>query len=465
MIKNIKNNLIPILYYLGIIALFALFILDLNLLIFIINIIILLNVLFVVSYCLYNLLKNYIFRKIFAIFVLFCTSLFVNWLIIHILIDGLNFNYILWNDFYLEGIKQEFVKLKIYIFSIKDIFTIKREYVINFFGNYITNIYILCIYYITLRLILFFFLISNVFIKIFKLLKYLYNLTYYYIFSSYFFHIFILKKIISLFITILLIMFSNKIYLENFVSYIFNLNPLIFIISVIILLGVFVVSYYLYNLLKNNIFWKIFKIFMILFIVLILGLFIIFNIDLFILNNTTCTLSPRLLNPIIQNPNSENTQENLEYLQEKLVAERKDYNIKKKSFDAKVNRLSDYFNNAISHIEFSRTNVIVYFKSSDNSPSLNTWMNTMSNREKEVQEQVNSLIKKVNEIEALDAKIYSLTQTDFENREYQSLIFHLSEYRGSRWYLVERTNKILNGVNDNDLKNIDLSNLFFKKNG
>jgi len=465
MIKNIKNNLIPILYYLGIIALFALFILDLNLLIFIINIIILLNVLFVVSYCLYNLLKNYIFRKIFAIFVLFCTSLFVNWLIIHILIDGLNFNYILWNDFYLEGIKQEFVKLKIYIFSIKDIFTIKREYVINFFGNYITNIYILCIYYITLRLILFFFLISNVFIKIFKLLKYLYNLTYYYIFSSYFFHIFILKKIISLFITILLIMFSNKIYLENFVSYIFNLNPLIFIISVIILLGVFVVSYYLYNLLKNNIFWKIFKIFMILFIVLILGLFIIFNIDLFILNNTTCTLSPRLLNPIIQNPNSENTQENLEYLQEKLVAERKDYNIKKKSFDAKVNRLSDYFNNAISHIEFSRTNVIVYFKSSDNSPSLNTWMNTMSNREKEVQEQVNSLIKKVNEIEALDAKIYSLTQTNFENREYQSLIFHLSEYRGSRWYLVERTNKILNGVNDNDLKNIDLSNLFFKKNG
>jgi hypothetical protein len=105
---------------------------------------------------------------------------------------------------------------------------------------------------------------------------------------------------------------------------------------------------------------------------LILGLFIIFNIDLFILNNTTCTLSPRLLNPIIQNPNSENIQENLEYLQEKLVAERKDYNNKKKLFDAKVNRLSDYFNNAISHIEFQRSNVIVYFKSSDNSPSLNT---------------------------------------------------------------------------------------------
>ena len=115
-----------------------------------------------------------------------------------------------------------------------------------------------------------------------------------------------------------------------------------------------------------------FKIFMILFIVLILGLFIIFNIDLFILNNTICTLSPRLLNPIIQNPNSENIQENLEYLQEKLVAERKDYNIQKNSFDANVNRLSDYFNNNILHIEFSRTNVIVQFKSSDNSPSINT---------------------------------------------------------------------------------------------
>jgi esterase/lipase len=105
---------------------------------------------------------------------------------------------------------------------------------------------------------------------------------------------------------------------------------------------------------------------------LIIGLFIIFNIDLFIINNTTCTLSPRLLNPIIQDPNSENIQENLEYLQEKLEAERKDYNNKKKSFDAKVKRLSDYFNNAISHIEFQRSNVIVYFKSSDNSPSVNT---------------------------------------------------------------------------------------------
>src|SRR5436190_268274 len=205
----------------------------------------------------------------------------------------------------------------------KDIFTIKKEYIINFFENYIINIYMICIYYITLRL-LFYIYISNIFINIFKFLKYLYNLTYYYIFSSYFFHIFLLKKIISLFITILLIMFSNKIYLENFVSYIFSLNS------------------------------------------------IIFNIDLFILNNTICTLSPRLLNPIIQNPNSENIQENLEYLQEKLVAERKDYNIQKNSFDANVNRLSDYFNNNILHIEFSRTNVIVQFKSSDNSPSINT---------------------------------------------------------------------------------------------
>jgi len=59
-------------------------------------------------------------------------------------------------------------------------------------------------------------------------------------------------------------------------------------------------------------------------------------------------------------------------------------------------------------------------------------MNTMSYREKKVHEQANSLIEKVNEIEALDAKIYSVTQTNFDNREYQSLILHLSEYRGSR---------------------------------
>jgi hypothetical protein len=62
---------------------------------------------------------------------------------------------------------------------------------------------------------------------------------------------------------------------------------------------------------------------------LILGSFIIFNIDLFIINNAACTLSPRLLNPIVQNPSSGNMQENLEYLQEKFVAERKDYNIQK----------------------------------------------------------------------------------------------------------------------------------------
>jgi len=111
---------------------------------------------------------------------------------------------------------------------------------------------------------------------------------------------------------------------------------------------------------------------MILFIVLILGLFIIFNIDLFILNNTICTLSPRLLNPIIKDPNSENIQENLEYLQEKLVAERKDYNIKKKEFDVNVNKVSDYFNSAIDYVEFSRSNVIAYMKPSDNRTSLNT---------------------------------------------------------------------------------------------
>jgi hypothetical protein len=111
---------------------------------------------------------------------------------------------------------------------------------------------------------------------------------------------------------------------------------------------------------------------MILFIVLILGLFIIFNINLFVLDNTICTLSPRLLNPIIKDPNSENIQENLEYLQEKLVAERKDYNIQKKAFDVNVDKASDYFNSAIDYVEFSRSNVIAYLKPSDKSTSLNT---------------------------------------------------------------------------------------------
>src|SRR4030095_12654463 len=60
--KNmIQNILLLILYCLEILALFALFIFDLNILIFIINEIILLNVLFVVSYYFYNLLKNSIF--------------------------------------------------------------------------------------------------------------------------------------------------------------------------------------------------------------------------------------------------------------------------------------------------------------------------------------------------------------------------------------------------------------------
>jgi hypothetical protein len=59
-------------------------------------------------------------------------------------------------------------------------------------------------------------------------------------------------------------------------------------------------------------------------------------------------------------------------------------------------------------------------------------MNAMSNKEKKVHDQAYSLIEKVNEIEALDAKIYSVTQTNFDNREYQNLKLHLSEFRNSR---------------------------------
>src|SRR4030095_1460143 len=180
-------------------------------------------------------------------------------------------------------------------------------------------------------------------------------------------------------------MYTNKIYLEIFILFIFDVNPLILIINGIMLLNVFVINYYLYNLLKNTIFLDIFKIFRILFIILIIGLFIVFNLDLFIINNEICALSPKLLNPDIPvvedfklgnvQENLGNVQENLEDLQQKFVAERTDYNNQKLDFDKKINYFSDYFNRAISHIEFTKTNTIIYLKSSENNPysvSLNT---------------------------------------------------------------------------------------------
>ena len=81
------DHLLYIIIYIFIISLILLFILslvvyfDLNPLIFIIDVIILLNVLFVLSYYLYNLFKNPIFSYILGIFVMLFIYLFITLLI------------------------------------------------------------------------------------------------------------------------------------------------------------------------------------------------------------------------------------------------------------------------------------------------------------------------------------------------------------------------------------------------
>jgi hypothetical protein len=73
---------------------------------------------------------------------------------------------------------------------------------------------------------------------------------------------------------------------------------------------------------------------------------------------------------------------------------------------------------------------------------------------KEIHNQACSMLDRVSELQALDAKIHSLSQTPFDNAEYQKLTHHFFQYRDSSrsipWYAIQHPNKILM---DMDLKN------------
>ena len=415
---------------------------------------ILLNVLFVVGYYLYNLLKNPVFWKILVFFVLFCILLFISWFIIHNWINIWYFGHIVWNSLDLEGIKQEFAILKSDIYSIKYIITIKTRYVINFFESYTTNINIPYPYYIIPRLILFFLSILSIFIKnLLKFLRYRYDLTYHYIYF-YYFDMFLLRKIIYWFVIILFFIFSKKIYLEIFISFIFNLNPLIFIINVIILLNVFVISYYLYNLLKNTIFWELFKYFITLFIVFIIGLFIVCNINLFISIYNISYLTPEPVEANSVNPTNQANPANpaLANLQQRFAAELVDYNRQMDLFHLNVCRLSDNFNNAILYVEFTKDGIIMHFDPTFNEDLKNFCIHHWRFGVNLIGLEANILAQKVNNLEVLDANIHSLSQTEFSNREYQDLSIHLYRYRNLKWLAIQHPNKFLTEM-ENDLDN------------
>lgn len=220
---------------------------------------------------------------------------------------------------------------------------------------------------------------------------------------------------------------------------ILNLNFLIVIINVIILLNIlFVISYYLNNLSKNTIFWEVFK---------ILTLYIIVLIVCLIIFSSECyaeSPEPQCTEVLV-----ENIQKNSRDLQEKLLVKRIEFNNQQNSFNIKVDRFSNYFNNVIFQVEFRNTEVLSYIRPSlqGNNSIWNAWRDVMIIKDKEIQEEAGILLKKIDELEAIDARIHSFSQTNFDNKEYQKLSLYYSQYRSSKWCAIKHPNKILTQMN------------------
>jgi len=72
----------------------------------------------------------------------------------------------------------------------------------------------------------------------------------------------------------------------------------------------------------------------------------------------------------------------------------------------------------------------------------------------EIHNEACRMLDRVGALEAMDAKIHSLTQTNFDKSEYQKLTVHFFKYRDSsdavKWYAIQHPNKIIKGM---DLKN------------
>ena len=71
-----------------------------------------------------------------------------------------------------------------------------------------------------------------------------------------------------------------------------------------------------------------------------------------------------------------------------------------------------------------------------------------------IHDQAGVMLDRVSELQAMDAKIHSISHTNFDSSEYQKLTVHFMQYRSScktvKWYALKHPNKILLGL---DLKN------------
>lgn len=223
------------------------------------------------------------------------------------------------------------------------------------------------------------------------------------------------------------------------------LNVIIFIINGIIILNVlFVIGYYLYILFKNPIFWKKYINF---FIVLIVGLFIlsIIFICLSIFATDVYAATPE--------PDTEAFFETLRNFKIDLAAKKVNFFNQKTEFDKKASYLIQSFNNSIDYVEYKKSIATSQFKPlspylAHNESLENDCMKFWNSESRRIRIEAGSMLEKVSELEAIDAKIHSLTQTNFDNKEYQKLTHYFLQFRtGDNWIGTKHPNKIILDMN------------------
>jgi hypothetical protein len=215
---------------------------------------------------------------------------------------------------------------------------------------------------------------------------------------------------------------------------------LLIIINGIIFLNVLlVVSYYLYNLLKKYMSWVKFENFMIYTIIIIV--FIIISI-----------LS--IGEAYAQTPEPE-----LNELMDTFLAKKTEFYNDKEIFDIKAKGFSNWFNDRIDKVEFTRGQPTPQFKYMADSVANNDALEDYLLKRipvigKEIHVEACSMLDRVSELENMEAQIHTLSQTNFDKTEYQKLTLHFFQYRSSnnavQWYAIKHPNKILM---DMDLKN------------
>ena len=192
--------------------------------------------------------------------------------------------------------------------------------------------------------------------------------------------------------------------------------------------------YYFYYLYQNSIFFKKFINFIFISIVVI----IVLILSLIIFATEAYAQSPDF------------------DLVETFLEKKTNFYNDKLLFDTKANNFSSWFNDRIAQVEFTKGRPMPQFKymaeSREQNDALEDFlMKRMTVEGKEIHNEACRMLDRVSELEAMDAKIHSLTQTNFDNSEYQKLTLHFFQYRDSsgavRWYAIKHPNKIIKGMN------------------